>query len=126
MAYKLLPNLLFLLIIFLPALAKSADLPNASSEFVGSAACAQCHQQEYKHWKKSHHNQAMQLASDKTVLGDFNHARFNYLGDVTTFYKKNGQYFIKTRNPNGKKRMRIANNPRSDIVNSIFIVCCAL
>ncbi len=86
--------------------AKSADNTERhsikSSSFINSQTCTQCHQKEHKQWLGSHHEQAMQQASDKTVLGDFNHSTFDYQGERTTFYKKNGRYFINTPSPDGK------------------------
>jgi len=43
--------------------------------FVASKACAGCHAKEYEAWKGSHHDLAMQEASDITVLGNFNYCR---------------------------------------------------
>src|SRR3990170_8981713 len=34
--------------------------------FVGGEVCAGCHQEEYKLWSGSHHDLAMQVASEKT------------------------------------------------------------
>jgi len=73
------------------------------SKFVSSAKCTECHQQEHRQWVGSHHEKAMQKASDKTVLGDFNRATFDYQGELTTFYKKNRHYFINTVGPDGEK-----------------------
>jgi hypothetical protein len=48
--------------------------------FVGSDTCAGCHQTQAKLWDASQHKVAMQHATDKTVLGDFNDASFDYYG----------------------------------------------
>ena len=40
--------------------------------YVGDVACITCHETEYNLWKGSHHELAMQIANDSTVLGDFN------------------------------------------------------
>lgn len=82
----------------------SVNKANFRSAFASSGTCAQCHQKEHKQWVGSHHDLAMQKASSKTVLGDFNHVTFDYHGDLTTFYKKNDRYYIRTRGPNGKKQ----------------------
>ena len=44
--------------------------------FTGGKACIECHQKEYRLWKGSDHDNAMSVASDNTVLGDFNNAEF--------------------------------------------------
>lgn len=96
---------LFLLLILNCFSAMAEDnIYGYHSEYVNSARCSQCHQQQHKQWLGSHHERAMQIATDKTVLGNFDNATFDYHGDVTTFHKKKGQYFINTRSPSGKKQ----------------------
>ena len=70
-----------------------AYTPNA---YVGEAACIQCHTQEYNDWKGSHHDWAMKLPTDTTVLGDFNNASFSADGENYLFYKKDSTYYVKT------------------------------
>src|SRR5437660_61734 len=38
--------------------------------FAGASACAECHRAEFKLWNGSHHQLAMQPATDNTVLGN--------------------------------------------------------
>ncbi|MGU3846554.1 multiheme c-type cytochrome, partial [Vibrio diabolicus] len=40
-------------------------------EYVGTQACAECHQQEEEAWKGSHHDMAMKHANSESVQGDF-------------------------------------------------------
>jgi predicted CXXCH cytochrome family protein len=49
----------------------------------------------------SHHDRAMQLADASTVRGDFNHATFTYNGVTSTFFKKDGGFFVRTDGPDG-------------------------
>ena len=44
--------------------------------FVGGNNCMECHKIEYDQWVGSHHDLAMEVATDKTVLGDFDDAIF--------------------------------------------------
>lgn len=44
----------------------------------------------------------MQEATDKTVLGDFKHARFDYNGITSTFFTRDGKFFVNTDGPSGK------------------------
>ncbi len=74
------------------------------SEFVGSARCADCHQQQYQLWRDSHHDLAMQVASAATVLGDFGDAEFSYFGERSRFYRRDGGFFVKTRDGSGEQR----------------------
>ena len=70
--------------------------------FVGSATCAGCHQAEAKLWQGSHHQQAMDHASETTVLGDFNDGSFDYYGVRSRFFRKDGKFFVETDGPDGK------------------------
>jgi len=71
-------------------------------EYVGREQCHSCHEQQYKAWQGSHHDLAMQEANDSTVLGDFNNTHFNYYGVKSTFFKKDGKYFVNTDNAKGE------------------------
>ena len=51
--------------------------PLVAASYVGGQACAACHSAEYQAWKGSHHDLAMQVADEKTVLGNFNDAKFS-------------------------------------------------
>jgi tetratricopeptide (TPR) repeat protein len=74
----------------------------AGPAFVGSSACAECHAEAYAAWQGSHHELAMQPASADTVLGDFNDATFRYNGVTTTFYTREGRYFVRTDGETGE------------------------
>ncbi|NOQ78894.1 MAG: ammonia-forming cytochrome c nitrite reductase subunit c552 [Gammaproteobacteria bacterium] len=78
----------------------------SKNNYVGYQACTECHQEEVKQWLTSQHNQAMQHATQVTVLGDFNQATFDNYGLITTFYIKNAnnksQYWVKTDGPDGQ------------------------
>jgi len=73
-----------------------------SATFVGSEACAGCHQAEAALWRGSHHQLAMNHVTDKSVLGDFNGATFNYYGVRSRFFRKDGKFFVETDGPDGK------------------------
>jgi len=79
---------------------------NASSvpaaTFVGSETCASCHQAEAKRWRGSHHQQAMDHATERSVLGDFNNASFDYYGVHSRFFRKDGKFLVDTDGPDGK------------------------
>jgi predicted CXXCH cytochrome family protein len=70
--------------------------------FVGSEACADCHQVEAALWKESQHKHAMQHATEATVLGDFNNATFEYYGVNSRFLKKDNKFIVETDGPDGK------------------------
>ena len=45
--------------------------------FVRRAACMSCHQDYYDKWEGSHHDLAMDVATEQTVLGDFSQPPFS-------------------------------------------------
>jgi len=74
----------------------------ASLEFLGSAACSDCHADEYGRWQSSQHALAMQVASETTVLGDFSGARFSKDGVSSEFFRRDGKFMVRTDGPDGK------------------------
>jgi hypothetical protein len=74
----------------------------APATFVGSRECRDCHREAYDKWQGSHHRQAMAVASDKSVRGDFDNATFEHFGVTSRFYRKKGRYFVHTRGPGGE------------------------
>jgi Tfp pilus assembly protein PilF len=70
--------------------------------FVGARSCEECHAEETRRWRGSHHDLAMQEAAAETVLGDFDDARFAHGGVATRFYRKDGRPFVRTDGPDGR------------------------
>jgi tetratricopeptide (TPR) repeat protein len=70
--------------------------------YVGAVACAGCHVAEVEAWQGSHHDLAMQVASEQTVLGDFADAKFRSAGQTTTFFRRDGAWFVNTDGPDGR------------------------
>jgi tetratricopeptide (TPR) repeat protein len=70
--------------------------------YVGGQACASCHAQEHAAWKGSHHDLAMQVATEQTVLGNFANAKFINAGVTSTFFRRDGRYYVNTDGPDGK------------------------
>ena len=70
--------------------------------FAGSETCAGCHQAEAKLWNASQHKAAMQHATDKTVLGNFNAASFDHFGEHSRFFRKDDKFLVETDGPDGK------------------------
>jgi predicted CXXCH cytochrome family protein len=71
-------------------------------KFVGSEACAGCHQTEAALWRSSQHNLAMAHATEKSVLGDFNNTSFEYYGVRSRFFREGGKFLVETDGPDGK------------------------
>ena len=74
---------------------------NATAEFVGGQTCIQCHQHEYKLWKESHHDLAMDKATEETVLGDFNDARIENQGIESRMFRDQDKFMVHTEGPDG-------------------------
>jgi len=70
--------------------------------FVGRDACAGCHPEETKAWTGSHHDLAMQPATEETVLGDFEDATATHFGVTSSFFRRNGRFMVRTEGPDGK------------------------
>jgi hypothetical protein len=87
----------------LNGIESAGTAPGASAAtFVGSDTCAGCHQAEAKLWGESHHKQAMEHSTDKSVLGDFNDASFDYYGVRSRFFRKDGKFLVETDGSDGK------------------------
>lgn len=108
-------SLLWLVLLFVPALTGCAgDLadsgaPDAVADvrdatFVGRQVCAPCHQEQEASWRGSHHDLAMQEATEETVLGDFSDATFTYAGVTSTFFRREGGFWVETDGPDGELR----------------------
>jgi hypothetical protein len=74
----------------------------AAATFVGSEVCAGCHQAQAQLWRASQHAHAMDHANNRSVLGDFNDASFDYYGVRSRFFRKDGKFFVETDGPDGK------------------------
>ena len=84
---------------------RAADpAPEGPATFVGSAACQECHEAEYTDWIGSHHELAMQDATAETVLGDFNDVTFDYYGETTRFFTRDGDFYVTTADGSGEAR----------------------
>lgn len=70
--------------------------------YLGAEVCAGCHTAEYRAWKNSHHDLAMKEPTADTVRGDFDNADFTYFSTRSTFFNRDGQYFVRTDGADGK------------------------
>ena len=95
---RLFPFILLLLLSWPVIASDTASRP----DFVGRQLCASCHAEQEKAWQGSHHDLAMQHATDATVLGDFNNSTFSHAGISSRFFKKDGRFMARTDGPDGK------------------------
>jgi tetratricopeptide (TPR) repeat protein len=75
--------------------------PPLDAKFVGAVECATCHESENALWRGSHHQHAMQPATNSTVLGDFNHATCDNDGVRSTFFRSGSKFIVNTDGPDG-------------------------
>ena len=76
--------------------------PEIALSYVGSAACRDCHAAEYQRWEGSQHAAAMQVADDRTVLGDFSGVKFRHGGVTSEFFRRDGKFVVRTEGPDGR------------------------
>jgi tetratricopeptide (TPR) repeat protein/Zn ribbon nucleic-acid-binding protein len=74
----------------------------AQSSFVGRSACIECHTDAYEQWLGSDHDNAMDMATEATVLGDFDDAEFTHAGITSRFYRKDEGFYVFTEGPGGE------------------------
>lgn len=82
---------------------KSVQLPAGNKlTYVGRKICGNCHRKEMEQFKNSDHDLAMQPADSRAVLGNFDNTSFTYNRITSTFFKRNGKYYVNTDGPDGK------------------------
>jgi tetratricopeptide (TPR) repeat protein len=82
--------------------ATQASAAGLDLQYVGRAQCATCHAEETARWTGSHHDLAMQKATETSVLGDFNDTSFEQFGVTSRFFRKGGAFMVRTDGPDGE------------------------
>jgi len=90
----------FLLILSLSIAINAQEVDQA--HYVGDKSCVECHSKETHEWLGSHHDEAMMVADEKSIKGDFNDASLTYNGITSLFYRKDGKYMVRTDGADGK------------------------
>ena len=80
----------------------SATPASTAGSYVGTETCASCHKDEHENWQGSHHDLAMQLPTQSTVLGNFDDSSFDYNGVTTTFSRDGQRFMVRTDNAAGE------------------------
>ena len=73
-----------------------------AATFVGREECIDCHEAAYDNWLGSHHDDAMDYASEQTVRADFSDTEFTHFGVTSRFYRTDGKFFVETEGPDGE------------------------
>lgn len=76
----------------------------APAFFVDEQQCMGCHPAQGKDWQDSHHQLAMQTATEQSVLGNFNNTTFKGEKDTTRFFHKDGDFWVNTVDGDGKTK----------------------
>ena len=79
----------------------TAQTVDSQLDYVGGAVCAGCHRQAATQWSGSHHDLAMQEASEDTVLGAFDNDTVRYFDVESRFFRRDGAFMVSTEGPDG-------------------------
>lgn len=71
--------------------------------YIGDENCTSCHKEAAESWKGSHHDKAMQLVTEDSVLGDFNDVSVSLDGVAYFFFRKESDFFVKTTELDGSE-----------------------
>lgn len=74
----------------------------AKATYVGRDSCIHCHQAEAQAFAGSNHDRAMEIATDDSVLGDFNDVEFTRLGERTRFFRDGKKFMVNAEGPDGE------------------------
>jgi predicted CXXCH cytochrome family protein len=75
---------------------------DVTSSYVGRQSCLQCHTKQSQDWSGSHHDLAMDLATDETVLADFDNAQITHHDVESTMFRQDEKFMVRTEGPDGK------------------------
>jgi len=75
-----------------------------AAQYVGRETCGPCHVEQLRAWEGSDHDLAMQPATEDTVLGDFEDVTYTHHGVTSSFYERDGKFFVRTDGPGGELR----------------------
>ena len=81
----------------------STNLPiDTPRNWVGRESCASCHQQQVELFTGSHHDKAMDLATDATVLADFDDQTLEHFGLTSRMFRDGDKFMVHTEGPDGE------------------------
>ena len=99
-----------------------STLSLGSTDYVGTATCAGCHEQPFADWQGSHHDLAMQAVTEKSVLGNFNDARLPMRAQPPPFIARMMLFgYAPTTQPESSRTFALLGSLASFPCNSI---CC--
>lgn len=72
------------------------------SQYVGRQSCIECHQPQADLFHGSHHDLAMDLATEESVLADFGDVELSHYGITSRMFREGEKFMIHTEGPDGK------------------------
>lgn len=81
---------------------KTAPIDISMAKFVGRSSCITCHKKEAELFNGSHHDKAMELATDETVLADFDDAEVEHHTVKSRFFRDGKRFMVHTEGPDGQ------------------------
>ena len=72
------------------------------SSFIGRDSCASCHQPQAASFQGSNHDRAMEIATDDSVLANFNNRTLEHFGVTSTMFRDGDRFMINTEGPDGQ------------------------
>lgn len=70
--------------------------------FVGRQSCIECHQEQANLFHGSHHDLAMDIATDDTVLAKFDGSTIEHYGITSRMFRDGDRFMINTEGPDGE------------------------
>ncbi len=82
----------------------SARPPGIEPNYVGRSACIECHQDQSEAFALSHHDLAMDLATDLSVVGNFDDATIEHDGITSRMFRDGDRFMVHTEGEDGEMR----------------------
>ena len=82
----------------------SALPETAVAQYVGGSSCVECHREQYDLFVGSHHDRAMDIATDDTVLAKFDGTKIEHFGITSTVFRDGKKFMVNTQGPDGQMR----------------------
>lgn len=80
----------------------SARPADVALTYVGRSSCADCHRAEVDAFHGSHHDLAMEPATEATVKGDFGDATLEHHGITSRMFRDGDRFMVHTEGPTGE------------------------
>ena len=80
----------------------SALPEDAVAKFVGGSNCIDCHREQHELFLGSHHDRAMDVANDQTVLAKFDGTKIEHFGITSTVFRDGKRFMVNTQGPDGE------------------------